>query len=107
MPKLSYEQIRLLTWLSIVGDAFGVRFNHSSNQFNYLGLHHYVTPDGVEYKFDIRTLKKLIRSKLIKSKVVWYYGIKWKNYVLTESGYVYSSLVAASKGFSWSHFKKN
>ena len=107
MPKLSYEQIRLLTWLSILGNAFGVRFNKSNKQFNYLGLHHYVTPDGIEYKFDVRTLKKLIRTGLVKSKVIWHYGIKWKSYVLTQQGYVYSSLIAASKGFSWTHLKKS
>jgi len=107
MPKLSYEQIRLLTWLAIIGDTFGVRFVKSKNQFEYMGLHHYVTPDGIEFKFDTRTLKKLIRTNLIKSKVVWHYGIKWKCYEFTESGYVYSSLIAASKGFSWTHLKKS
>ncbi|WP_286265317.1 hypothetical protein [Thalassotalea atypica] len=107
MPKLTPEQVRLLTWLAIVGDVFAVRFVKSKQQFNYLGLHHYVNADGEEYKFDIRTLKKLIRCRLVRSRVNWHFGIKWKSYELNESGQVYASLMCATKETSWSHLKRN
>ncbi len=104
MPKLSYEQIRLLTWLTIVGDTFSIYYINDERR--YCGLHQYVNPNGIEYKFDIRTLIKLLKTKLIKSQVVYHYGQKHKTYSLTEKGSAYSFLLCMSQGYSWEHLIK-
>lgn len=95
MPKLTKEQIRLLIWLSLSKTHFEVcrQIGYSYRKVN--GLQSYANKDGVSYKFDMRTLYKLVNENLVTSKLVYPFGIKHEHYFLTQSGQYFVSAFAA------------
>ena len=97
MPKLTKEQIRLLIWLSYSETYFEIcrQVGYSYRQVN--GLQSYVNKDGVPYKFDMRTLNKLVNENLVISELVYPFGIKHEHYCLSQAGQAYVSMLAISK----------
>ncbi|PKH88645.1 hypothetical protein [Colwellia sp. Bg11-28] len=97
MPKLTKEQMRLLIWLSYSATYFEIcrQVGYSYRQVN--GLKSYVNKDGVPYKFDMRTLNKLVNENLVQSEIIYPYGVKHEHYFLTQAGQVYVSMLAISK----------
>jgi hypothetical protein len=96
MPKLTNEQIRLLIWLSLSKTHFEVcrQVGYSYRQVN--GLKSYVNKDGVPYKFDTRTLDKLVNENLVTSEFVYPIGIKYEHYFLTQAGQDFVSMFTAN-----------
>jgi DNA-binding HxlR family transcriptional regulator len=90
MPKLTREQKRFLIWLSLTGTHFEIcrELGYSYRQMN--GLERYVNKQGERYKFDMRTLNKLVNEGLVTSKILYPYGIKQVHYFVTEEGRAYA-----------------
>jgi hypothetical protein len=86
MPKLSKEQFRLLLWLSLPSSFFEVTSAHHLNDVLYNGLHGYKDEKGKKYKFDIRTLQALAANKLVDFETVYYCGLEWTRYTITDAG---------------------
>lgn len=86
MSKLSKEQKRLLVWLAQPNHHLEIcrQQGHSLNQVN--GLKTYTDEFGNPYKFDIRTLNKLISEALVSSEIIYPFGLKHEKYILTEQG---------------------
>jgi hypothetical protein len=86
MPKLTKEQKRFLIWLSLTGTHFEIcrELGYSYRQMN--GLERYVNKQGERYKFDTRTLQRLIDADLVTSKLIYPFGIKYQRYYVTEEG---------------------
>jgi hypothetical protein len=97
MPKLTKEQIRLLIWLSQPETVFEVSREDGFMDDKYNGLHTFINPEGLRYKFDIRTLYRLEGEKLIGGNYVYHFGIMWERYTLSQAGQVYVSMLAISK----------
>lgn len=97
MPKLSKEQLRLLLWLSKPSNFFEVTTDHHLNNVLYNGLHNYRDDKGNRYKFDIRTLHALERNEFVGCETVYYCGLAWMRYTITDAGQVYVSTLAISK----------
>jgi hypothetical protein len=97
MPKLTKEQIRLLIWLSWTDTHLEVcrDISHSYRKVN--GLNSYVNDNGEPFKFDMRTLNKLVNENLVTSELLYPFGVKHEHYFLTPAGQVYVSLLAISK----------
>jgi len=97
MPKLTNEQIRFLIWLSLSETHFEIcrEVGYSYRKVN--GLKSYVNRQGEPYKFDMRTLNKLVNENLVTSEFVYPFGIKHQHYSLTEAGQVYVSMLAIAK----------
>ncbi|WP_282166617.1 hypothetical protein [Shewanella japonica] len=91
MSKLTKEQNRFLIWLSLSSTYFEIcrEVGHSYRKTN--GLERYVSKHGQRYKFDMRTLTKLVKEELVTSEIVFPYGIKYEHYFLTEQGADYVS----------------
>lgn len=87
MPKLSKEQKRLLVWLAQPNNHLEIcrQQGHSLNQVN--GLKTYTDEFGNHYKFDIRTLNKLISEALVSSEIIYPFGLKHEQYALTKLGF--------------------
>lgn len=94
MAKLSKEQIRLLIWLSYSETYLEICFELGYSYRKVNGLQSYVNKDGVAYKFDSRTLSKLVGDELVTSEFVYPFGIKFKHYFLTELGQDFVSTFA-------------
>jgi hypothetical protein len=105
-PKLSMEQARFLTWLSLLNTHFEIccEVGYSYRKIN--GLQSYVDENNEPFRFNTRTLDRLINAELIDSKFVYPFGIKQQHYFLTENGQVYVSLLANNKDMTWAHFQK-
>ncbi|WP_076541091.1 hypothetical protein [Shewanella sp. UCD-KL21] len=90
MPKLTLEQKRLLIWLSLTTTHFEIcrEVGHSYRQTN--GLERYVNKHGDRYKFDMRTLNKLVIEGLVTSEILYPFGIKQEHYFVTEKGRAYA-----------------
>jgi hypothetical protein len=86
MPKLTPEQLRLLSWLSLPSTTFEVSRENDFMDDKYNGLHTYCDKQKNSFKFDIRTLYKLEGYELIKGEMVYYFGIPWERYTLTTIG---------------------
>lgn len=86
MPKLTKEQTRLLIWLSLENTYFEIcrEIGYSYRQMN--GLHTYVSKHGQPFKFDTRTLGKLVNEELVTSKIIYNFGVKYEHYFLTKKG---------------------
>ena len=86
MPKLSKEQKRLLIWLSRPTSHLEICRQHgySLNQVN--GLKTYTDELGTPFKFDIRTLKKLVTESLVVGEFIYPFGLKHERFVLTRLG---------------------
>ncbi len=97
MLKLTKEQIRLLLWLSWTETHLEVcrEIGYSYRKVN--GLNSYVNDNGVPFKFDMRTLDKLVNENLVTSGLIYPFGVKHEHYFLTPSGQVYVSMLAISK----------
>jgi hypothetical protein len=97
MPKLTKEQIRLLIWLSWTDTHLEIcrEIGYSYRQVN--GLDSYVNDDGKPYKFDMRTLDKLVNENLVTSEFIYPHGMEYQHYTLTQAGQVYVSMLAISK----------
>jgi len=97
MPKLTLEQNRFLIWLSITSTHFEIcrEIGYSYRQTN--GLETYVNKSGQPFKFDTRTLNKLVNENLVMSEILYPYGIKYEHYFLTEAGRVHAALFAIPK----------
>lgn len=97
MPKLTKEQVRFLIWLSWTETHFEIcrEIGYSYRKVN--GLNSYVNDNGEPFKFDIRTLNKLVNEKLVTSELVYPFGVKHEHYFLTEAGQVYVAMLAISK----------
>lgn len=97
MPKLTTEQIRLLIWLSLSKTHFEIcrEIGYSYRKVN--GLKNYINKHGEPYKFDMRTLNKLVNESLVTSELVYPFGVKHEHYFLTEAGQVYVSMLAVAK----------
>lgn len=87
MPKLSKEQKRLLVWLAQPNNHLEIcrQQGHSLNQVN--GLYTYTDEFGNSYKFDIRTLNKLISEALVSTEIIYPFGLKHEQYALTKLGF--------------------
>jgi hypothetical protein len=97
MPKLTNEQKRFLIWLSLTATHFEICRELRRGYRNTFGLHTYVNKLGEPYKYDSRTLYKLVNENLITSEIIYHYGIKHEHYFLTEKGQVYVAMLAISK----------
>jgi hypothetical protein len=97
MPKLTKEQVRFLIWLSRTETHFEIcrEIGYSYRKVN--GLNTYVSGNGEPFKFDTRTLNKLVNENLVTSELVFPFGVKHEHYFLTEAGKVYVSMLAISK----------
>ena len=86
MPKLTKEQTRLLIWLSLENTYFEIcrEIGNSYRQKN--GLHTYVNTHGQPFKFDMRSLGKLVNEKLVTSEIIYNFGVKYEHYFLTKKG---------------------
>ena len=86
MPKLTKEQTRLLIWLSLENTYFEIcrEIGYSYRQKN--GLHTYVSKHGQPFKFDTRTLDKLVDEELVTSEMIYHFGVKYEHYFLTKKG---------------------
>jgi hypothetical protein len=91
MPKLTKEQNRFLIWLSLNSNHFEICREVGSSYRKTNGLDRYVSKHGQRYKFDIRTLTKLVKEGLVTSEIVFPFGIKYEHYFLTEQGANYLS----------------
>ena len=85
-PKLSVEQTRLLIWLSRTSTHLEI-----FRKIDYLyrtpnGLQSYVNQSGEPYKFDMRTLNKLVNENLVTSQFLYPFGIKHEHYFVTQAG---------------------
>lgn len=96
MPKLSKKQERFLIWLSWANTRFEICRQSAHSYGKKSGLHTYVNNKGIPFKFDIRTLEKLIEEELVTSEYVYYFGIKYEYYYLTQAGQVYVHVLAIS-----------
>ena len=97
MPKLTNEQIRLLIWLSYRETHFEICREIGCSYRKVNGLHSYVNKDGVPYKFDMRTLVKLVNENLVTSEFIYPFGVKHEHYFLTEAGQVYVLMLAIAR----------
>jgi hypothetical protein len=97
MPKLTKEQIRFLIWLSLTETHFELCRELGNKYRTPNGLGSYINKQGKPYKYDSRTLMKLVDENLVTSKIVYHYGIKHEHYFLTEAGQVYVSILAISE----------
>ncbi len=86
MPKLTKEQIRLLIWLSLENTYFEICREMSSSYRQMNGLHTYVNKHGQRFKFDTRTLGKLVKEELVTSEIIYHFGVKYEYYFLTKKG---------------------
>lgn len=107
MPELTIQQIRLLTWLSLADSSFEVCLQKGIASGQYNGLQTYFDDKGNYFKFDIRSLNKLLKEELVFSQTVDYFHTKWNSYVLTEKGQVFVSLMSATKDMSWPQLRKH
>ncbi|WP_206486448.1 hypothetical protein [Thalassotalea sp. G2M2-11] len=105
LPKLTFEQCRLLTWLSSPETNFEIcrEIGYSYRKIN--GLNSYVDSRHAPFKFDTRSLIKLENENLVTSEFIYPFGMKYQRYFLTEAGQVYVMLLANSKGMSWTDFQ--
>lgn len=97
MLKLTLEQNRLLIWLSLTNTHFEICKELGSSYRKTNGLNSYVNKHGQPFKFDTRTLNKLVNENLVTSEILYPYGIKYEHYFLTEAGRVHVSLFAIPK----------
>jgi len=106
LPKLSMEQARFLTWLSLTTTHFEIcrEIGYSYRKIN--GLQSYIDDQEKPFRFNTRTLDRLIDNELIASKFIIPFGIKQQHYFLTEQGRGYVSLLASTKEITWTHFQK-
>ena len=106
LPKLSMEQARFLTWLSLTKTHFEIcrEIGYSYRKIN--GLQNYVDETNEPFRFNTRTLDRLIENELIASKFITPFGIRQQHYSLTKKGQVYVSLLATTKDMTWTHFQK-
>lgn len=106
LPKLSMEQARFLTWLSLLNTHFEIcrEIGYSYRKIN--GLQSYADENNQPFRFNTRTLDKLVESELITSEFLYPFGIKQQHYFLTDNGQTYVSLLATSKDMTWAHFQK-
>jgi len=106
LPKLSMEQARFLTWLSLTTTHFEIcrEIGYSYRKIN--GLQNYIDEQDKPIRFNTRTLDRLIENELIASKFITPFGIKQQHYFLTENGRIYVSLLATTKDMTWTHFQK-
>ena len=86
MPKLTKEQTRLLIWLSLEKTYFEICREMSSSYRRMNGLHTYVNNHGQRFKFDTRTLGKLVKEELVTSEIIYHFGVKYEHYFLTKKG---------------------
>jgi hypothetical protein len=96
MSKLTKEQVRLLIWLSWTETHFEICREAGYSYRKVNGLNTYVNDNGEPFKFDIRTLNKLVNENLVTSKLVYPFCMKHEHYFLTEAGQVYLSMMARS-----------
>lgn len=96
MPKLTKEQQRLLLWLFKPSSFVEVTTNHKLHNALYNGLHNYRDDKGSRYKFDIRTLRALEINDLVSSQVVYYCGLAWVRFTISDAGRNFVSTFAAS-----------
>ena len=96
MPKLTPEQTRLLMWLSLPQTIFEVSREDDFMDDKYNGLNTFKNEEGKRYKFDIRTLYRLEGEELVKGQYVYYFGIMWERYTLTEQGHALALLLSTS-----------
>ena len=97
MPKLTPEQIRFLIWLSLTETHFEICREMGYSYRKVHGLNSYVNDNGESFKFDIRTLNKLVNESLVTSEFIYPFGMKHEHYFLTEAGQVYVSMMALCK----------
>jgi hypothetical protein len=86
MPELTKEQQRLLIWLSLPSTHFEICRELGSSYRKMNGLESYVDWFGDRYKFDNRTLQKLIDTGLVTSEFLYPFGINYERYYVTEEG---------------------
>lgn len=86
MPELTKEQQRLLIWLSLPSTHFEICRELGSSYRKMNGLESYVDWFGDRYKFDKRTLQRLIDAGLVTSELLYPFGIKHEHYYVTEEG---------------------
>lgn len=105
-PMLSIEQARFLTWLSLTDTHFEIcrEIGYSYRQIN--GLQSYVDEANMSFRFNTRTLNRLLEVELISSELLYPFGIKQEHYFLTEKGNVYVTLLSCTKEMTWPHFQK-
>ncbi|TWX57787.1 hypothetical protein [Colwellia hornerae] len=99
MSKLTHQQLRFLFWLSLPGSFLEVSRKVGFMDDEYNGLQGYAKKQGGFYKFDILTLYALEGEGLVKGEIVYYIGIPWEKYTLTEKGDVTASLLSIAKEF--------
>ena len=87
MPKLTREQKRFLVWLSFSNAHFEICRELGSSYRKMNGLERYVNSQGERFKFDTRTLQKLIDEELVSSRFLYPFGIKYEHYYVTEKGF--------------------
>lgn len=97
MPKLTQEQIRLLLWLSLSSTHLEVCRQIGYAYRNVNGLNSYVNKQGESYKFDMRTLNKLVNENLLTSEFVYPFGVKHEHYFLTQDGQEYLSMLSITR----------
>lgn len=97
MPKLTKEQVRLLIWLSVPTTHLEVcrEIGYSYRKVN--GLESYVNKQGEPFKFDTRTLNKLVNENLVTSELIYPFGVKYEHYKVTELGRAYLSALSISR----------
>lgn len=71
LPKLSIEQARFLTWLSLIETHFEIcrQIGNSYRKIN--GLQSYHDEANEPFRFNTRTLDKLINEELITSELLF------------------------------------
>ena len=99
MPKLSDEQLRLLLWLSLDANFFEVTTEHRLNDALYNGLHNYKDEQGNRYKFDIRTLHVLEINELVGWEKVYYCGLAWTRYTISDKGRLLTLQLSATSDY--------
>ncbi|MGJ8694529.1 MAG: hypothetical protein ACSHW0_18875 [Thalassotalea sp.] len=90
MPKLTPEQIRLLVWLSKPTSFIEITREHHLHEHLYNGLHNYRDSKGGRNKFDIRTLNALDTAGFVTCKTVYYCGLAWQRYTISDSGKLFA-----------------